>query len=207
MSHAVHKAKLKQSIKHGNLISLSLASLSPTLYKCASVCECVFPPGGVAMPSGQRARFAAVCNYETMQSYEWALCVHVCVRERRLHTWECVCVCVYMLPFKQFTCAFMCACVCMWGTRIFETFPIGRKGRPSRSLSLPLLPLSRFSARPLCFASTRNQYHVVSFSGNKGAADWQKQFTHTRTYGRTLGGRVARTTLQHSTTFWLKLYL
>lgn len=39
MSHAVHKAKLKQSIKHGKLIPLSLASLSPTLYKCASVCD------------------------------------------------------------------------------------------------------------------------------------------------------------------------
>lgn len=166
------------------------------------------PPGGVAIPSGQRARFAAVCNYETMQWLRMSSAC-VCVWERDDYTHGSVCM--YMLPFKQTTCAFMCAyvCVCMWGTRIFETFPIGRKGRPSRSLSLPLLPLSRFSARPLCFASTRNQYHVVSFSGNKGAADWQKQFTHThtRTYGRTLGGRVARTTLQHSTTFWLKLYL
>lgn len=72
MSHAVHKAKSKQSIKHGKLTSLSHfpLSLSHIILMYGSVCVCVCvrcSPGGVAMPSGQRAPFAAVCNYETMQ--------------------------------------------------------------------------------------------------------------------------------------------
>lgn len=68
MSHAVHKAKLKQSIKHGKLTSLSRSSLALPHYINVRECVCVCcPPGGVAMPSGQRAPFAAVCNYETMQ--------------------------------------------------------------------------------------------------------------------------------------------
>lgn len=54
------------------------------IYLRMCVCGCVCcPQGGVAMPSGQRGPFAAVCNYDTMQWWLRMRFVRVCV---------CVCV-------------------------------------------------------------------------------------------------------------------
>lgn len=123
------------------------------IFTCVCVCRCVCcPQGGVAMPSGQRGPFAAVCNYETMQWWLRMRFVRVCVRvrEANMHMRVWVCVCVYM-PLKQTTCAFICSCACVWGTRIFETFLIGRNCRPS--LAVFLSHSIRCAAIVLCLNS------------------------------------------------------
>lgn len=166
----------------------SPASLAPTLYKCACVCVCVCAPGGVAMPSGQRARFAAVCNYETMQWLRMSS-VRVCVSERGLHTCECVCDCVctcyHLSRPHALLCAWVCMSTCVWGTRIFETFLIGRKCRPSRSFSLrSAAALSLDSVRGHC-ASPQLEINITlypSAATKELLIDRNNSHTHTHTH-------------------------
>lgn len=101
----------------------------------------------------------------------------VCAYKRAQHVCECVvcvCTCHWSRPHALLY-ARVRVCAALVSLKLFSLVAIAAS--PSLSSSL-----TRFGARPLCFASTRNQYHVVSFSGNKGAADWQKQFTYTHTH-------------------------
>lgn len=118
---------------------------------CVCVAVCVVRKGALRWQVVREVRLLqfvimTLCN----DGYEWGLCVCVCVQERLTCICVCECVCVYM-PLKQTTCAFICSCACVWGTRIFETFLIGRNCRPS--LHVFLSHSIRCAAIVLCLNS------------------------------------------------------
>lgn len=176
---------------------MATSSHSPWLHSLPhyiNVRVCVCPPGGVAMPSGQRARFAAVCNYETMQWLRMSS-VRACVCVRETITHMGVCVCVYMLPFKQTTCAFMCACVCVRHSYLWNFSHWSQRPPLSLTLAPSAAALSIQCAAIVLRLNSKSISRCILQRQQRSC--WLTEtihtHTHTHTHIRTYAWRESRT--------------
>lgn len=159
---------------------------------CVCVFVCVVRQGALRCQVVRELRLLQfvimkLCN----DGYEWGLCVCACVWERL--TCICVCECVHAIEADHMR-FYMLMCVCVWGTRIFETFLIGRNGRPS--LTLFLSHSIRCAAIVLCRNSKSISRCILQ---RQQRSCWLTETIHTHGHTHT---HTYRDRHSHTRPFW-----